>query len=136
MSCAWTEGRALVATGSPFDPVRTGSGRRLIGQANNVFIFPGVGLAAIASRAAEVTDRMFLMAATTLAGLVSADRLAHGALYPQIADLRQISRAIAIAVAHEVRESGTSALTPDDDLEAVVDAAMWTPGYQELTHQQ
>ncbi len=132
----WSEGRALVATGSPFDPVQTGSGTRLIGQANNVFIFPGVGLATIASRATEVTDRMFLIAATTLAGLVSADRLAHGALYPQIADLRQISRAIAIAVAHEVRESGTSALTPDDDLEAVVDAAMWTPGYQELTHQQ
>jgi malic enzyme len=131
----WSEGRALVATGSPFDPVQTGSGTRLIGQANNVFIFPGVGLATIASRATEVTDRMFLIAATTLAGLVSADRLAHGALYPQIADLRQISRAIAIAVAHEVRDSGTSALTPDDDLEAVVDAAMWTPGYQELTHQ-
>jgi malic enzyme len=131
----WSDGRALVATGSPFDPVPTGSGTRLIGQANNVFIFPGVGLATIASRATEVTDRMFLIAATTLAGLVSADRLAHGALYPQIADLRQISRAIAIAVAHEVRDSGTSALTPDDDLEAVVDAAMWTPGYQELTHQ-
>ena len=131
----WSEGRALVATGSPFDPVQTGSGTRLIGQANNVFIFPGVGLATIASRATEVTDRMFLIAATTLAGLVSADRLGQGALYPQIADLRQISRAIAIEVAREVRDSGTSALTPDDDLEAVVDAAMWTPGYQELTHQ-
>ena len=131
----WSEGRALVATGSPFDPVQTGSGTRLIGQANNVFIFPGVGLATIASRATEVTDRMFLVAATTLAGLVSADRLAQGALYPQIADLRKISRAIAIEVAREVRDSGTSALMPDDDLEAVVDAAMWTPGYQELTHQ-
>ena len=130
----WSEGRALVATGSPFDPVQTSSGTRLIGQANNVFIFPGVGLATIASRATEVTDRMFLVAATTLAGLVSADRLAQGALYPQIADLRKISRAIAIEVAREVRDSGTSALTPDDDLEAIVDAAMWTPGYQELTY--
>ncbi len=131
----WSEGRALVATGSPFDPVQTDSGTRLVGQANNVFIFPGVGLATIASRATEVTDQMFLTAATTLAGLVSADRLRQGALYPQIADLRQISRAIAIAVAHEVRDSGTSALKPDDDVEAVVDAAMWTPGYQELTVQ-
>jgi malic enzyme len=131
----WSEGRALVATGSPFDPVQTGSGTRLVGQANNVFIFPGVGLATIASRATEVTDQMFLTAATTLAGLVSADRLRQGALYPQIADLRQISRAIAIAVALEVRDSGTSALKPDDDVEAVVDAAMWTPGYQELTVQ-
>jgi malic enzyme len=125
----WSEGRALVATGSPFDPVQTGSGIRVAGQANNVFIFPGVGLATIASRATEVTDRMFLIAATTLAGLVSADRLRQGALYPQIADLRPISRAIAIAVAREARDCGVSALAPDDDIEAVVDAAMWTPSY-------
>ncbi|MGD0373512.1 MAG: NAD-dependent malic enzyme [Streptosporangiaceae bacterium] len=125
----WSEGRALVATGSPFDPVQTGSGIRVAGQANNVFIFPGVGLATIASRATEVTDRMFLIAATTLAGLVSADRLRQGALYPQIANLRPISRAIAIAVAREARDSGVSALAPDDDIEAVVDAAMWTPSY-------
>jgi malic enzyme len=129
----WSEGRALVATGSPFDPVRIGSQTHLVGQANNVFIFPGVGLAAIAVRATEVTDRMFGVAATTLAELVSADRLAQGALYPQIADLREISRAIAIAVAREARDSGASALAPDADIEAAVDAARWVPGYRELT---
>jgi malic enzyme len=130
----WSEGRALVATGSPFDPVQVGSRTQLVGQANNVFIFPGVGLAAIAARATEVTDRMFLVAATTLAGLVSADRLEQGALYPQIADLREISRTIAVAVAREARDSGVSQLPAGADIEAAVDAARWVPGYRELTH--
>ncbi len=131
----WSEGRALIATGSPFDPVQVGSGTRVIGQANNVFIFPGVGLATIASRATEVTDRMFGVAATTLADLVSADRLKEGALYPQISELRQISRAIAIAVAREALASGASPLEPDHDMEAAVDAAMWMPAYQDLSYQ-
>ena len=130
----WSEGRALVATGSPFAPVQVGSKTQLVGQANNVFIFPGVGLAAIAARATEVTDRMFLVAATTLAGLVSADRLEQGALYPQIADLREISRSVAVAVAREALDSGVSLLAPGADVEAAVDAARWVPSYRELTH--
>jgi malic enzyme len=125
----WSEGRALVATGSAFAPVLVGRDERVIGQANNVFIFPGVGLGAIASRTREVTDRMFLIAATTLAGMVSAERLKHGALYPHLAELRPISRAVAVAVAREASESGLSQV-PADDIEAAVDAAMWVPGYQ------
>ncbi len=128
----WSQGRAIVATGSPFGPVQVGRDTRLVGQANNVFIFPGVGLAAIAARVSEVTDRMFLVAATTLAGLVSADRLEHGALYPQIAELRQISQAIAVAVAREAHDSGKTALPPGADIETAVSAAMWAPGYPEL----
>jgi len=125
----WSQGRALVATGSPFSPVQVGQNTRLVGQANNVFIFPGVGLAAIAARVREVTDRMFLTAATTLSGLVSAERLANGALYPQIADLRQISQAIAVAVAREARDSGLARLPAEEDIEAAVSAAMWAPAY-------
>ncbi|HXW47011.1 MAG TPA: NAD-dependent malic enzyme [Streptosporangiaceae bacterium] len=125
----WSQERALVATGSPFSPVQVGQNTRLVGQANNVFIFPGVGLAAIAARVREVTDRMFLTAATTLSGLVSAERLANGALYPQIADLRQISQAIAVAVAREARDSGLARLPAEEDIEAAVSAAMWAPAY-------
>ncbi len=125
----WSGGRALVATGSPFGPVRAGSVTHLIGQANNVFIFPGVGLAAIASRATEITDRMFLVAATTLADMVPAERLKQGALYPDIAELRQISKAIAVAVAREACDSGAGHLPAGEDAEAAVAAAMWSPSY-------
>jgi malate dehydrogenase (oxaloacetate-decarboxylating) len=126
---AWSAGRALVATGSPFDPVQDGGRTRVIGQANNVFVFPGVGLGAIVARAREVTDRMFLVAATTLAGLVSAERLSQGALYPPLGDLRPVSRAIAVAVAREARDSQVAQLAPGEDIESAVDAAMWVPEY-------
>jgi malate dehydrogenase (oxaloacetate-decarboxylating) len=125
---AWSDGRALVATGSPFDPVPVDGRTRLVGQANNVFIFPGLGLGAIVARAREVTDAMFLAAATTLAGLTSAERLARGALFPTLSELRRISRAIAIAVAQEAHESGV-ADSSSDDIEAAIDAAMWQPCY-------
>ena len=117
----WTRGRALVATGSPFDPVTTIRGRQVIGQANNVFIFPGVGLGAIVAETHTITDRMFLLAAHELAASVTDERLASGALYPPVADLRAVSRRIAIAVA---REAGGL-----DDVEAGIDAAMWWPAY-------
>jgi malate dehydrogenase (oxaloacetate-decarboxylating) len=128
----WTGGRALVATGSPFGPVDVSGAARLVGQANNVFIFPGVGLAAIVSRASEVTDAMFLAAATTLAGLVPAERLAVGALYPPLGDLRVVSRAIAVAVVRQACADGVARMAPGQDVEAAVDAAMWSPHYQEF----
>jgi malic enzyme len=130
---AWSGGRALVATGSPFDPVPVDGGARVIGQANNVFIFPGLGLGAIVARASEITDAMFLAAATTLAELTPDDRLAQGALYPRLAELRPISRAIAVAVVREAQESGV-ATTPIPDVEAAVDAAMWQPDYPRPCH--
>jgi malic enzyme len=113
---AWTGGRALVATGSPFEPVVIDGRRHEIGQANNAFIFPGIGLGAIVAEAATVSDEAFLAAAHELAGSVSDERLATGALYPPIGSLREVSGRIAKAVAGPGRE-------------AEVDAAMWWPDY-------
>ncbi len=130
---AWSGGRATVATGSPFSPVLVDGQPRLVGQANNVFVFPGVGLGAIVARAQEITDRMFLVAATTLAGMTSPERIRQGALYPALAELRPISRAIAVAVAHEARSTGHARITDDDDIEALIDATAWTPAYGPTT---
>ena len=126
---SWTDGTALVATGSPFPPVVVGGATRVVGQANNVFVFPGLGLGAIVSRAREVTDRMFLVAANVLSRSVSQERLDEGALYPPLCELRSVSRAIAIAVAKEARDQGLARIVSDEDIEAEVDAAMWTPKY-------
>jgi malate dehydrogenase (oxaloacetate-decarboxylating) len=125
---AWSDGRALVATGSPFAPVVHNGITHEIGQANNVFVFPGIGLGAIVSEATQITDSMILAAARTLAGLVTTDRLAAGALYPPVGALRDVSRAVAIAVAREAVSSGASDALPET-LEAGVDAAMWWPDY-------
>lgn len=126
---AWSDGRALVATGSPFASVEIGGRTRTIGQANNVFIFPGVGLGAIVSEATEVTESMFLAAADTLASQVSDERLGSGAIYPPVTDLRAVSRAIAIAVANAAIQDGASRLPDTTDVAGLVDAATWWPAY-------
>jgi malic enzyme len=123
---AWTDGRALVATGSPFPPVIY-EGRVLrIGQGNNAFIFPGVGLGALVARAREITDGMFTAAASRLADLVRPEDLAAGSLFPPIALLRLVTAEIAMAVA---REAGVGRPLDDTELEATVRASMWEPVY-------
>jgi malic enzyme len=126
---AWTNGRALVATGSPFAPVDREGMRHEIGQANNVLVFPGLGLGAIVSGALRITDAMVLVAARTLASRVTDARVATGALYPPIAELRSVSRDIAVAVATEAIRSGDAPALDGDRLRADVDAAMWWPAY-------
>lgn len=126
---AWSNGRALVATGSPFPPVMVDGTPREIGQANNVFVFPGVGLGAVAAEARQVTDEMFLAAAQTLAEHVPAERLAEGALFPSVAGLRAVSREIAIRVAGLAIGADLSPLPPDTNATALIDAAMWWPDY-------
>ncbi len=125
----WTDGRAIVATGSPFGPVEVDGRERLIGQANNTYIFPGVGLGAIVSEAHEVSDEMFLTAARTLAAMALPDRLAAGAVFPRLSELRAVSRAIALAVVREARDTGIGRSIADDDIAPAVDAAMWWPEY-------
>jgi malic enzyme len=126
---AWTEGRALIATGSPFEPVTVNGVERVIGQANNVFIFPGMGLGAIVAEAREITDEMFLLSARTLAEMVSPERLAVGALYPAVSDLRRVSREIAAKVVCQSRDCGVGRLYRDDEVFDAVDSAMWYPEY-------
>jgi malic enzyme len=125
----WTDGRAIVATGSPFAPVELGGVHHEVGQANNVFVFPGLGLGAIVAEARGISDAMILVAARTLAAQVGEDRLATGAIYPPVQGLRAVSRAIAVAVAREAVDSGLAGIPAGTDLEAAVDAAMWWPAY-------
>jgi malic enzyme len=126
---AWSDGRAVMATGSPFAPVSWKSQARPVGQANNVFIFPGVGLGTVVAEASSVTEEMFLVAARALASQVDDERLAAGALYPPVETLSQISRSVALAVASEAVTSGVAGISPTSDLAAIVDDSMWWPSY-------
>ena len=124
----WTGGRALVATGSPFDPITYDKVTHVIGQANNALVFPGLGLGAIVARASVITDGMIVAAAAAIADLV--DPTTPGAsLLPQIEDLRDTSVAVAVAVADAARREGVARAALDDDLEGQVRDAVWTPGY-------
>jgi malate dehydrogenase (oxaloacetate-decarboxylating) len=130
----WTAGRGLVATGSPFDPV-SHTGRLLrIGQCNNAFIFPGIGLGALVAEASEVSDAMFRVAAECLADQVSAGDLETGALYPPVRDLRRVATRIAEAVAREARDSGLGSAWSDEAIREAVAAAQWDPRYRPLEY--
>jgi len=129
---AWTQGRALVATGSPFDPVPWEGRTIRIGQGNNVFIFPGVGLGALVAQASQVTDAMFRVAAETLAAQVSDSDLAAGTLFPRLRELRRITHAVACAVVRQARDEGVGCPVEDAAISAVVSAAMWEPEYAPL----
>ena len=125
----WSDGRAIVATGSPFVPVEFGGMRRRIGQCNNSFVFPGVGLGLWVGQVTRVTDAMFLDAAKALAREVTAEDLAHGAIYPQLDRIRECSRAVACAVIRRAVAERHADARLLDDLDSTVRRAMWTPHY-------
>jgi malate dehydrogenase (oxaloacetate-decarboxylating) len=125
----WTDGRALVATGSPFAPVDYGGRTIPIAQCNNVYIFPAMGLGVVASRARRVTDAMMLAAARTLAGNSPALKDASASLLPPLTDLRRVAAEIAVAVGIAAQKDGVAAQVTDDGLRERVMATQWTPAY-------
>jgi malate dehydrogenase (oxaloacetate-decarboxylating) len=129
---AWTGGRALVATGSPFGSVELGGRTVRIAQGNNAFVFPGLGLGVLVADVREVTDAMFAAAAETLAGLVTDADLAQGALFPAMGELRRVTVKVAEAVVREARDRGLGRPLTDAEVPQAVAAAMWEPEYPEL----
>jgi len=125
---AWTDGRALMATGSPFEPVEIGGRTVRVGQGNNVFVFPGVGLGVLVSEAREVTDGMFAAAADVLAAQLPDEDREAGSLFPRIAGLRRVTAHVAEAVVRQAVSDGVARNPPDDPAEAIA-AAMWEPVY-------
>jgi malic enzyme len=125
---AWTDCRCLVAAGSPFPDVECGGRRFRVGQGNNAFIFPGLGLGALAVRARKVTNEMTSAASRTLAALITNEELDAGLLFPSVARLRSVSFDIAVAVAREAVRDGVADVAPDA-IEGQVRAAMWEPNY-------
>ncbi len=124
----WTQGKAILATGSPFLPVDYQGKKIQIGQCNNVYIFPGVGLGALGAQATKVTDEMFLEAARTLSTFSPALKDPAASLFPSIAEVRKVSRQIASAVARKACEQNVSKV-PLSEIEKSIEKHVWEPHY-------
>ena len=125
----WTDGRALVATGSPFAPVNYGGRQIPIAQCNNVYIFPAMGLGVVASGARRVTHSMMLAAARALSANSPALKDSSASLLPPLTDLRRVAAEIALAVATQAQKDGVAAKLGEDELRHRITATQWTPAY-------
>lgn len=128
----WTQMAAIIATGSPFEPVEYLGRKIAIAQCNNVYIFPGLGLGALAAEAKEITDAMFLEAAKILANHSPALRDSEAPLFPPLEEIPTVSRQIAIGVAKRALLDGVGR-TPENEIEQKVDAIIWTPAYPKIS---
>jgi malate dehydrogenase (oxaloacetate-decarboxylating)(NADP+) len=126
----YTDGRAVFASGSPFDPVELGGRRFVPSQANNSYVFPGLGLGVVVSQARRVTDEMFLAAADAVAASVDADGLSNGSVLPALQGIREVSAAIATAVVRLAVHDGLARATLPHDPSGAVRAAMYVPAYR------
>jgi malate dehydrogenase (oxaloacetate-decarboxylating) len=128
----WTDGRALVATGSPFAPVNTRDGLRRIGQANNVFVFPGIGLGTIVSGASEITSSMIAAAANALATSLTDEEIAAQLLVPKIGRLWDVCGTVGLAVAQQAIEDGVANVDSSELLATRLNNYRWQPNYPEF----
>jgi malate dehydrogenase (oxaloacetate-decarboxylating)(NADP+) len=125
----WSDGRAVFASGSPFAALTRHGRIHRPGQANNAYVFPGIGLGAIACRARSISDSMFLAAARALAAMVSDTDLASGTLFPPLTDIRRVSLAIAVAVAEQAWMEGLAQAERPVDTERMIAQQMYDPTY-------
>ncbi|OHV07707.1 NAD-dependent malic enzyme [Kushneria phosphatilytica] len=126
----WTNGEALVSTGSPFQPVTVNERRIPIAQCNNAYIFPGVGLGAIAVNASRITDGMLTAAARALSDCSPVAIDGYGAVLPPLSDIQSVSRTIAFAVAKRAQEDGVALQSSDEDINQAIEANFWLPRYR------
>ncbi len=133
---AWTEGRALVATGSPFADVMYNGRTIPIGQCNNAYVFPGVGLGVIASGARRVTDSMFVAAARALSDFAPSRKNPAAALFPNLTMIREISRRVAFTVASEAQRLGLAPKSSPEELEKAIERKIWRPEYKRLRYRR
>lgn len=131
----WSDGRAIVATGSPFAPVSFNGRTYRIGQGNNAYIFPGIGLAATVGSLRRITDGMFLVAAKALAAEATEADLAAGAVYPEVRRIRECSRSVACAAIRHGVESRLAESSILENLETRVSQAMWVPEYLPMRYE-
>lgn len=127
----WTEGNAIVATGSPFDPVVYGDKTHVIAQCNNSYIFPGIGLGVIAAKAKRVTEQMFMAASEALAECSPLVKGESTDLLPALGKIRGVSRIIAVAVAKQAMAENVAVKISDEKLTSRIDANFWMPEYRE-----
>jgi malate dehydrogenase (oxaloacetate-decarboxylating) len=127
---AATNGKALMATGSPFAPVEGPDGKKIhISQCNNMYVFPGVGLGSIVCQATKVTPAMFYAASQAVSDSVTENQRADGYLLPHLADIRNVSFTVALEVAKQARQEGLGMNVSDDRLADLIKKAMWKPHY-------
>jgi malate dehydrogenase (oxaloacetate-decarboxylating) len=125
----WTNGKALVATGSPFAPVQYGDKKIAIAQCNNVYIFPAVGLGVVAANASRVTDGMLLAAAHALAENSPALHDPSAQLLPYLTDIRRVAAEVAFAVGLAAQQEGVAPKTTSEELRARIQQSQWAPEY-------
>jgi len=126
---SWSEGRAVIGTGSPFAPIKRDGKPFTVDQTNNAYVFPGVGLGALAVGARRISDNMFKAAASALADVSPARLDPHGKLLPPVTDLRSVAVAVANAVARTARNDGLCDALDDETIALRIVGKMWEPKY-------